>query len=26
LTEPITKLDSERMNAICRALTQATGC
>jgi mRNA interferase MazF len=26
LTEPITKLDSERMNTICRALTQATGC
>jgi mRNA interferase MazF len=26
LTEPITKLDPERMNAICRALARATGC
>ena len=26
LTEPITKLVPERMDAICRALMQATGC
>jgi mRNA interferase MazF len=26
LTEPITKLEPERMDAICRALARATGC
>jgi len=26
LTESITQLDAERMDAICRALTRATGC
>ena len=26
LTQSITRLDSEQMNAICRALTHATGC
>jgi mRNA interferase MazF len=26
LTKPITKLDSTRMSAICRALAQATAC
>lgn len=26
LTESITQLDPERMNAICRALARATGC
>lgn len=26
LTEPITRLDPARMEAICRALTRATGC
>ena len=26
LTEPITQLDTAQMDAICRALTHATGC
>jgi len=26
LPEPITRLQPERMNAVCRALTQASGC
>jgi len=26
LTEPITQLDAAQMDAICRALTHATGC
>lgn len=26
LTEPFTRLDAMRMNAVCRALTAATGC
>jgi mRNA interferase MazF len=26
LTEPITRLGAERLDAICRALAQATGC
>lgn len=26
LTESITRLDPDRMDAICRALTRATGC
>jgi mRNA-degrading endonuclease toxin of MazEF toxin-antitoxin module len=26
LTEPITKLDPARMEAVCRALAHSTGC